>query len=132
MTKKIEGLKWYSKMRLKHLIRVLKKVPKKNFNMHVYQSDMVDNDTESKCGTVCCVLGWAGLDKWFRKRGLKTSCGNVYFGGLSGGYDAGRVFFGLDYHTANELFYQGCQYPENPVPQDAIKLIKQILKDGSL
>lgn len=55
--------------RWEQLIRVLRELPahekKKHFNMGVWI-------TKTKCGTVACAAGWAGLDPWFRRRGLKV------------------------------------------------------------
>jgi hypothetical protein len=67
------------------------------------------------CGTLACVLGWAGLDPNFRRRGLKTTLdgcrGEVnLFDEKTGDklnfltFGAGRIFFGLPEAWAKYLF----------------------------
>lgn len=50
---------------LTNLRRVIKKVPEKSFDISTIAE-------KNRCGTVGCVMGWAGLDPYFRARGFKT------------------------------------------------------------
>lgn len=34
--------------------------------------DMSNIAYATPCGTICCAVGYCGLDPWFRRRGLKT------------------------------------------------------------
>lgn len=57
------------------------------------------------CGTSACALGWAGLDRGFRRLGLKTNIrtGEVVFEGNED-FSAAVEFFGLTYREATFLF----------------------------
>jgi hypothetical protein len=68
------------------------------------------------CGTAACVLGWAGMIKTFRDRGLRVEKGCViyeYKNGfkLEGGL-AGKKFFALSEAIQEFLFY-GSAYPKD-------------------
>ena len=99
--------------RLEQLLRVLKEVrddPCKGFDWaEWYQKDKpyakpemiaAYGFSEHYCGTRACVAGWAGLDPWFRSRGMVTHppmrdsngnyrCSNIAFkrGGLESFFD---------------------------------------------
>lgn len=64
--------------RLKQLRRVVAAVPRRRFDLNIIAR-------KSGCGTVGCAFGHAGLDPWFRRRGLCTTpdllCGNTSFRG---------------------------------------------------
>lgn len=55
--------------RWEQLIRVLRELPAHEKRYHF---DMGTWIMETECGTVACAAGWAGLDPWFRRRGLAT------------------------------------------------------------
>jgi hypothetical protein len=73
---------------------------------------------EYSCGTAACVLGWAGMMKMFKDRGLRLDGGDVRFNGL---WDtaAGQKFFGLSYAMAKFLFSPG-EYKEANVGVEVV------------
>lgn len=62
------------------------------------------------CGSAACALGSAGLNPWFKERGLVTdiSEGAVFLrfpnGELTEGCEAGEEFFGITFEESESLF----------------------------
>ncbi len=84
---------------------------------------------ETKCGTVCCAAGFAGMLPRFRRRGLKT---------VLDSYDIQRVdeFLGLSFTQSLSLFmpcgyFDGNIYgPKKVTPFMVAKKIRKIVKDS--
>lgn len=61
----------------KRLKKILKKVPRRQFNIDTWVATYEGEGTPWKgakdfsCGTSGCAGGWATTDPWFRRRGLK-------------------------------------------------------------
>ena len=79
--------------RLRQVVRVLEELPKDGkhrFGLQTWSSVW-------GCGTTACAVGWAGLDPWFRRRGLKVSANNNWIEFReSSNVEAANKFFGLD------------------------------------
>jgi len=54
--------------RYEQLIRVLENLPAHEKEHHF---QMVEWFKQTDCGTAMCAAGWAGSDKWFKKRGFQ-------------------------------------------------------------
>lgn len=81
--------------RLTHMITVLEAVrdQKKNFDLNHFATNVVDGEVEEvfcrdtgpvinePCGTACCAVGYAAMDPYFMKLGLRlqfTPIGSIY------------------------------------------------------
>lgn len=125
--------------RLLKLRKIIKSIPNNNFYMgHWYNCDKVRYGNKPiyyKCGTTACMLGWACLDKGFKRAGLKLT--NEHYPEftpttkfdkkqnpykLSEG-EAGGKFFGLTWHEENDLFYN---YNKNK--SQMLKVLDGIIK----
>lgn len=120
--------------RLKRLKKIIEKVPEEKINMLSWFD-------ETECGTTACVLGWASLDKSFRRAGLKSYkriggkiCfkptfkfdidRNIY--NIEFTYqNAGKAFFGLSFYETNYLFVKLC-YSSNQ-KSEMLNRIQQII-----
>ena len=114
--------------RLQQLRRVVVAVPTNLFNISIEAE-------KTACGTAGCAYGHAGLDPWFRRRGLKTSIIATSYGGRygsvepSGTYDI-HAFFGADdvssrlFDSLEELFYAT---PEGGTKAKTLKKIDKLL-----
>lgn len=49
---------------------ILKKVPRKRFDMGHWVGSDWEGAPDLSCGTSACAAGWATTDPWFRRRGL--------------------------------------------------------------
>lgn len=107
--------------RLQHLIEVLKKVPRKLFDISHYS-------LPTKCGTVHCTLGWAALDPRFKKLGLSINHDYLFLKGIhTFGSDVGVELFGLNNYQCDDLFYTSHINGRKKTPKDIIKFIERIL-----
>jgi hypothetical protein len=103
---------------------------------------------ENWCGTSACALGLAALDPVFNKQGLRHSysklglrCSNssimFYHGNgrcVDYGVNAGAVFFGIHWHTAEWLFLP-CRYPVPPAvitTQHVLRRVQYLIKHNGL
>lgn len=106
--------------RLLKLAHIVEQTPKEKFIMKTWGEHQGSHkpSTRNFCGTVACALGHAGMDKGFRKAGLKT---NWYYKGenlwyatitLDGvkaidefeHYKTAAPFFGLWEYEAIDIF----------------------------
>lgn len=133
--------------RLNHFVAVLEAVPVKKFRMsHFLKENYFDNPLhvtvpanfiQVKCQTAGCGLGWAALDKTFRKAGLRVKSeefgleiyGNVFFKDEEG-IGAGAGFFGITRDEAEKLFLE---VPYRIVsdkikPRHVIAKVKKLIK----
>ena len=133
--------------RLEHFVEVMKAVPKKKFNIDNWREDnhyneplkvtIPDTFVKLDCRSVACALGWAALDKKFRRQGLKWV--NKY--NMSEGkstlqlvykdvtYEkAGGEFFGLDSLETNDLFFPDSYSEIYVEPKHVVKKIKALIK----
>ena len=93
-----------------------------------------------KCGATACAVGYAGLDPWFRARGLSTSIdGDVKYvlpgeneddDGAYDGFDAAAEFFGISGNDAYNLFSDSA-YPDGggTGPDQVIARVKQMIEN---
>src|SRR5262245_63576628 len=111
---------FHAKRLLKHA-DFLDTVLRKQFNIGFWGCD------DSKCGTVACVLGWAGMMPAFRRAGLKTDLqddtviftpmlrADIEYAKSRLGYHprvvymslAGELFFGLTNEQSTHLYMPG-------------------------
>lgn len=117
--------------RLEQVIRVLEELPTgKKFSLRRWMT----------CGTIGCAVGWAAMDPWFRRRGLRLEihapCPKDRFGrsqywpSYRGHHDFEAVsrFFGLDYLTSRELFDPRCY--QDGRKRNVIARIKKFLAEA--
>lgn len=109
-----------------------------------YGGDFADDSKRimipHKCGATACAVGYAGLDPWFRARGLSTSIdGDVKYvlpgeneddDGAYDGFDAAAEFFGISADNAFYLF-SDVSYADRSAtgPDQVITRIKQMIED---
>ncbi len=98
---------------LRRVNQIVQSLPKNQVNMNLIFDDdanvnfaKVKTGEYKECGAVCCAIGWAALDPYFRKRGLKIKKnGDLYFGGDEMDYDfAAAQLFDITPFTARDLF----------------------------
>ncbi len=87
-----------------------------------------------ECGTVCCLMGWAGLMPKFRRLGFKTEFGPggyVGFSNYSMPFLDAADFFGLDQYESYGLFsglpqrnYYGIS---DPTPKQAARALRRFV-----
>lgn len=130
---------------LYQLLRVMEEVrdnPCKSFNWGTWgekyskeqKKEMKLRDAPNFCGTMACVAGWASLDPWFRRRGLKGKWGSTFSWSGEGGEPRSELFlnmdpgdlvdyFGITYEERDELFYG------TGTVRKAIRIIKRLIKN---
>ena len=110
-----------SEGRLKHLITVLRGVPKRKLNMSYWT-----------CGSSACAAGWAGMDSLFIKQGFFTNMYNVNYHDADENteYEALHAcakFFQLPYNQAAYIFMPSA-YEDRPlIAYDVIQHIEHVL-----
>ena len=124
--------------RLKHLVTVLKRVPRAKFKMDTWYSDhyfkrkrrvtVPDSFVDVDCHTAACALGWASLDKQFRKEGLVMSFGTPEYNDNCGVY-AAVDFFNIEAEEAKKLFMPSTFYPAFWItPGRVIRRVKKLIR----
>ena len=117
--------------KLKHLIKILKKVPDDNFlairwiDTHVEE---VGINKAIKAGGVYCAGGWAAKSKKFIALGLCITIDEntrVTYNGQGNSYLAVKGFFEMDDSEAEYIFLDNMS--EDVTTKDIIKRIKQIM-----
>ncbi len=114
--------------RLKRTIEEVRDTPCKGFNWHLWVDKTVDVDMKKEvaqengydeehfCGTQACVAGWAGIDPYFRRLGLRTVAkdarvyiteDNSVLGKITNRVDRLSLagFFHLNSEQAGAIFY---------------------------
>jgi hypothetical protein len=99
--------------------------------LNFFRSCMIDIKEEDipPCNTVCCVAGWAGLDKWFQERGLTYDIESEtlhlpmsdYYSRTSADF---AHFFGITPEEAYKLFYSG---PNNEHQRTTVRDIRKYI-----
>ncbi len=106
-------------------------VPVKQFNIY-------DICSETECGTVACVAGWAGYVPAFRKAGLKSDperrnilyLGKEFVGDVREPLRNVQNFLGLTLHEANNLFLRNGYSGSGRITQKmAAKKLREIVSD---
>lgn len=130
-------------LRLGHLLRVAEECaakPKRAFDMRTWGRRWDEDDGQAPpCGTSACLGGWAGLDPWFRRQGLRTKIGKwdtsiTCVGRTARGsnYFALETFFGLDWQDGERMFAPS-QYGAGPgakVPaRRVVARVKKIIRE---
>lgn len=116
-------------VRLLHLRRVVEAAPEKKFRMARFSTLM-------ECGTAYCAAGWAGIDPWFKKRGLRLV--NTRWGGPEIFYKRRpaenenalsnlETFFGLSRDQACNLFGGKLRGYESVPKQEVLANIDRLL-----
>ncbi len=131
------------KQKVKRLLKLadfVEKLPKKQFNMGLIAE-------QHRCGTVGCLMGWAGMMPAFRRLGFKTEfpkfdkeelttsfayienhrCG---FSDISDTFDSASELFGLSQNESLELFGAGDSdfIPQSsPTPKQAAKGLRNFV-----
>jgi hypothetical protein len=101
--------------RLRHLRHVVEQIPAAQFDI---SSIMEKTD----CGSVGCMIGWAGLDPHFNAVGLTSKTdsdqGRVYVRGVHTVFtSAGSEIFGISLEDSTALFCPLGDMPSDP-PED--------------
>jgi hypothetical protein len=111
-----------TKEKFRQLIKVLQKVDASKFDLSHFAA-------KRECGTVCCAVGWAGMNKWFRERGFKTYpvYGFVKHKGEQG-FDAVVQFFEIDRDETEYLFHPYSYPPKRSYLKYVINRIKSFVK----
>lgn len=107
---------------LNQMVRVLRAVDPDEFDLRFW-----------KCGSVCCAIGSACEDPWFRERGLKLG-GDEDIGycpvfGNKRSWAAVSEFFGLADGQAEYLFSSRTYNQLHPEPEDVIRRIRGLLTE---
>ena len=86
------------------LLRVMYEVRDKGKGFGLWEWYVKGNN---ECGTTACVIGWAAMDPWFNKQGLRLNKAGIPIisqGAMSTGWFAVREFFDVSSERADELF----------------------------
>lgn len=131
-----------NKKRIKKLIEILERVPKRQFNMAIWiKNDYIsDNNKRSvskaiKKGMIGCVVGWAAQSKSFNRQGFQRDlAGGFYYVKPSGvkyhGVSGLATFLDISTTEARDFVYDH-NYPDGEIkPKHAIKKLKRLLKHG--
>lgn len=114
---------------LENLADFLDKLPRKNFDMHSFygrdraahkNSCKYTAPTAIKCGTACCVAGWAAIRH--RKSWPKHDCGI-----LDMSESIFADFFGITPSHSNQI----CMSGFNRTPKQKAKEIREIIQEES-
>jgi len=124
---KLEGIGPYAK---------IGPIPRKRFNMRhwgvpeQFVKVTIDGRTvevgvsDFPCGTAACAAGWAGSDKWFRKRGLYTGENRMTYKNIADSLEAVEKFFDLPNELANQIFIER---EKNKTPLQVARNIRKIV-----
>lgn len=122
-----------NKARLKHLIKILSRVPEEKFNLRDWGH--ADSESENVCGTSACAVGHACFDPKFRKQGLTYELGQ--FNRIYPVFED-RVawlavwrFFDLNSAEAHWLFDHNA-YAIRATPKMVIDRIKHLVENGTI
>ena len=123
--------------RLLKLADFLDTVPRKRFNLGLWQQYGFKPKAESACGTVACAMGWACTIPSFKRAGLKAHKDDRYpiFENQEG-FSAAAKFFDISFPQAERLFSSsgyGNRFNSDAVtPKKVAKAIRNFVKDYTL
>lgn len=126
-------------VRLKHLTKILRKIPQHNFDLSGWTDAQAPNlalpqEDLIKCGTVCCAVGWACVDPDFNKQGLnwerhrEFGLGVPHFDGRTA-WHAVNAFFGITNHQAEYLFHAE-SYTVTTSPKAVVQRIYNLIRNN--
>ena len=121
--------------RLDNVVRVLQQVIRKKRRFDIYKWTSAPTLQElHSCGTSACAIGYAAMDPWFNRRGLKfkrgSGLGGSWIGEATLSYkDFGEFhsvlqFFGLSFKDAEQLFTEDGYGDKEVTPQMVIDNIQ--------
>ena len=139
---------------IERLIKILENVPEKHFDLnqwyksvnviinklttHPYKKGSDYKNVVTECNTAACACGYAGLDKWFRKKGFSFDpvgyAGAISFvsnddpSDIDTGFTAVERFFGLSDVQAKWLFLPSKGYTKPQHVIDRLKLFSATTK----
>src|SRR5205823_4978616 len=97
------------------------------------KTDEEDGNPPS-CGTVACAVGHAGLDPWFRRRGLKMDLKQTWplFKGDRLDWFTLERFFGLTDYETTGVFHATGYHTYHVTPRHVLVKIDRLLKKYAL
>lgn len=129
-----------NKERLLKLAAILDKVPRKHFDIQTYFHG--DVAQPHQCGTTACAMGYAALDRGFKRAGLKLVKREYNAGeytvryGIDEGVTVAKKFFQIDYNEADSLFGgMGYLYGRDSyavTPKMVARKIRKLVAKGQL
>lgn len=104
-----------NRQHLLELLRVAEAIPEDHIHMGAFR-------TKLDCGTVYCLAGYAALDPYFQRHGLKIKfrqrIGDTYTGPEN--FDRLIEFFGLERDDAYNLFAGYMNKNDNPIRKETV------------